>query len=61
MAKKAHDKWPEIKEKVKKEYPQIKDEDLECETGSELERLEAIREKLGETREKIFDWLHIMG
>lgn len=60
-AKVAKENWTEIKAKVKNEYPHISDEELHCDTGSELEKLEEIREKLGETREKIFYWLHVMG
>ncbi len=60
-AKVAKENWTNIKMKVQSEYPQVSNEELECEEGTELEKLEQIRAKLGETREKIFYWLHVMG
>lgn len=60
-AKVAKENWTNIKNKVQSEYPHISDEEMECEEGTELEKLEQIRVKVGETREKIFNWLHVMG
>lgn len=60
-AKVAKENWTNIKKKVQSEYPEVSNEELECEEGSELEKLEQIRVKVGETREKIFNWLHVMG
>lgn len=60
-AKIAKENWTNIKKKVQSEYPEVSNEELECEEGSELEKLEQIRIKVGETREKIFNWLHVMG
>lgn len=54
-------RWPELKEKIKKEVPQIEEHDLEFEIGKELELLERLQAKTGKTREEIFNWLHIMG
>ncbi|HEY9176980.1 MAG TPA: general stress protein CsbD [Flavipsychrobacter sp.] len=56
-----HDKWPELKKKVKAEYPDIDDRDLDYEFGKELELLKRLQAKTGKTREEIFKWLHIMG
>lgn len=57
----AREKWTKVKEQVIAEYPHVTHEDLECEIGEEITKLEQLREKLGETREKIFYWLHLMG
>lgn len=54
-------RWPEMKEKIKKEHPHIEDKDLEYTFGEELELLKRLQEKTGKTKADIFNWLHIMG
>lgn len=54
-------RWPELKQRVKAEYPDIDENDLDYELGKELELLKRLQEKTGKTREEIFNWLHIMG
>jgi len=56
-----HRRWPELKQQVKAEYPDIEEQDLDYELGRELELLKRLQEKTGKTREEIFNWLHIMG
>ena len=54
-------RWPEMREQIKKEYPEIEDVDLLYEIEKEVELLERLQEKTGKTREEIYNWLHIMG
>lgn len=53
--------WERSKEQIKKEYPDLTDEDLRCEPGKEEELLERLQQKLKKTKKEIRNWLHIMG
>ena len=53
--------WEQSKQKIKREYPHVKDEDLHLEPGKEEELLERLQQKLGKTKKEIRNWLHIMG
>ena len=53
--------WPEKKVQLKKEHPELTEDDLYYELGKEVELLERIQKKLGRTKEEIRNWLHIMG
>ena len=50
-----------MKERIKKEHPDIEEHELEYQIGREVELLERLREKTGKTKEEIYKWLHIMG
>ena len=56
-----HEKWPELKTKIKEAYPELADEDLLLEIGKENELLLKLQEKLQKNRKEIFDFLKIMG
>lgn len=53
--------WEIHKQRLKKEYPQLSEEDLHYETGKESETLLRLAEKLKKTQKEIRDWLSIMG
>ena len=53
--------WEQSKQRIKEQYPHMKDEDLHFEPGKEEELLERLQEKLGKTKKEIRNWLHIMG
>lgn len=55
------ERWPEMKELIKKEHPHIEEHDLQYEFGKEIELLEKLQERTGKTKAEIFKWLHIMG
>jgi len=59
--KELQEKWPSLKEKIKDEHPDIKDEDLKYEFGQESELLLRLQKKLGKTNEEIRNWLSIIG
>jgi hypothetical protein len=52
------DRWSKI---VKREYPQLTDEDLMYEINKDEELLLRLQEKTGKTRKQIFDWLKFLG
>lgn len=53
--------WEQSKQKIREQYPHVRDEDLHLEPGKEEELLERLQEKLGKTKKEIRNWLHIMG
>jgi hypothetical protein len=55
------DNWEQRKEAIRKEHPELTDEDLRYEIGKEGELLERLQAKLKKTKEEIRNWLHIMG
>ena len=54
-------KWPELKSRIKKEYPMIADELLVHEIGKEGELLERLQKVLGKNKKEMDNWLSIMG
>ena len=55
------EKWPEIKNKIKEQHPNISDNDLVYEIGKEVELLHRLQEKLGKNSKEIKEWLSLMG
>ncbi len=55
------ERWPEMKELIKKEHPDIEEHELEYTIGEELKLLEALQVRTGKTKAEIHKWLHIMG
>ena len=53
--------WEQSKQKIREQYPHVRDEDLHLEPGKEEELLERLQEKLGKTKKEIRNWLNIMG
>lgn len=56
-----NERWPEMKELIKKEHPHIEDHELEFNLGEELELLEKLQIRTGKTKAEIRKWLRIMG
>jgi len=59
--KQLHEKWPELQEKLLKEYPTLTREELVLEIGKERETLERLQEKLGRNWKDIRSFLTLMG
>ena len=53
-------KWPELKNRIKKEYPMISDELLVYEIGKEGELLERLQKVLGKNKKEMDGWLSLM-
>lgn len=54
-------KWGKMKEQLKKDYPQLTEEDLVYEIGQEEALLLRLQKKLGKNRKEIDNWLSILG
>ena len=54
-------KWPELKKKIRKEYPHLSDDDLDEEPQNEAELLLLLQKILNKTDKEIHNWLSIMG
>lgn len=61
MAEEKIENWQEKKEKLKKEFPQLNDDDVQYEPGKEVELLKKLQEKLKQDRHDIRKWLSLMG
>jgi len=59
--KELHEKWPELKEKLLKQYPHLTREELVLEIGKEEELLERLQGKLGKNWKDIRNFLSLMG
>ena len=55
------DNWGTRKEKLKKEFPELTEDDLAYEAGREEELLLRIQKRLNKNRQEIEKWLSIMG
>jgi len=56
-----HAQWPELKEKLLKQYPHLTREELVLEIGKEKELLERLQGKLGKNWGDIKNFLSLMG
>jgi len=54
-------RWPELKTKIKQQYPDMTEEELLYEIGKEEELLKRLQDRLGKNRKEIFNWLSLMG
>lgn len=61
MNNKEFTNWNDLKEKLKKEYPQLTQDDLIYEIGKEEELLERLQKKLAKNKHEIRKWLSLMG
>ena len=61
MVKEKIENWPEKKEKLVKEFPQLTYDDLIYEVGKEQELLDRMRKKLKMNEKLIRKWLSLMG
>jgi hypothetical protein len=55
------EQWPRNRDRLKKEYPQLSDEDLRYDPGKEEELLLRLQQKLNKTKHEIRNWLSILG
>ena len=53
--------WRTARERLRKEYPQLTEEDLMYEAGKEEEWLERLQAKVNKTKHEIRSWLSMMG
>lgn len=53
--------WRTARERLKKEYPHLTEEDLIFEAGKEEEWLERLQTKVNKTKHEIRHWLSLMG
>ena len=49
--------WNEIKGKVKQQYADLTDDDLQYEEGRDEELLGRVQKKIGKTKQEIKDWI----
>jgi uncharacterized protein YjbJ (UPF0337 family) len=49
--------WNEIKGKLKQEYANLTDNDLQYQEGKEEELMGELQQKLGKTKEEIKNWV----
>lgn len=61
MIDKKTENWEKAKERLKKEYPELADTDLEFNPEEDSEKLNRLVEKTKKTRDEIRGWLHFMG
>jgi hypothetical protein len=59
--KELQQKWPDLKEKLRKQYPGLSDEDLVLEIGKEAELLQRLQTLLKKNSEEINYFLSAMG
>ena len=53
--------WPELREKLLQQYPDLNADDLVYEIGKEADLLRRLQEKLGKNRKEIDYMLSLMG
>ncbi len=53
--------WDQKKEQLKKEYPELTEEDLIYEAGKEIELLKRLQKKMKKDQKVIRKWLSFMG
>lgn len=61
MADNKNENWEKAKERLKKEYPELADTDLEFDPEQDSEKLDQLVAKTKKTRTEIRSWLHFMG
>lgn len=49
--------WNEVKGKIKQQYADLTDDDLLYEEGKDEELLGRIQKKVGQSKEKVKDWI----
>ncbi len=59
--KKLQENWPRYREQLKKEFPELTDEDLKYDPEKMEELLQRLQEKLKKTKHDIRNWLSILG
>ena len=53
--------WEKKKEHLKKEFPDLTEDDLLYDVGKEEELLKRLKEKLNKNKHEIRKWLSLMG
>lgn len=54
-------KWNEWKGKIKEQYADVTDDDLEYQDGKDDEWLGKMQQKLGKGRDELISWLRSLG
>lgn len=54
-------KWNEIKGKIKAEYGDLTDDDLQYEDGKDDELLGRLQQKLGKGKDELVKWIRSLG
>lgn len=49
--------WNELKGKIKQQYADLTDDDLEREEGKDDELIGRIQQKIGKTKDQVIDWI----
>ncbi len=53
--------WEKARVHLKKEYPQLTEEDLKYEAGNDEKMLERLEKKINKNRHDIRSWLSLLG
>ena len=61
MKKQEIQNWQTIKDAIKKDHPDLTEQDLVYEIGKEEELLERLQKKLNKSEHQIRKWLSLMG
>lgn len=61
MEDKAFENWVAKKQQIKKDYPQLTEDDLVYKAGQEIELLERLQKKLKKSKDEIKTWLAYIG
>lgn len=54
-------KWPVWREHIRKEYPDMTDDELQYHEGQEAELVLRLEQKMKKNKKEIYNWLHMMG
>ena len=61
MEDKIFENWEAKKQQIKKDYPQVTEDDLLYKAGQEVEVLERLQKKLKKSKDEIKTWLAYIG
>lgn len=61
MEDKTFDNWETKKQQIKKEHPELTEDDLVYKAGQEVELLERLQKKLKKSKDEIKTWLAYIG
>ena len=61
MEDKIFENWEAKKQQIKKDYPQVTEDDLLYKAGQEVEVLERLQKKLKKSKDQIKTWLAYIG
>ncbi|OQP50252.1 hypothetical protein [Niastella populi] len=61
MKDKKIENWEPLKDRLRKKYPELTEDDLIYEIGKEEELLERLQKRLNRNKQEIRKWLSLMG